>query len=613
MGNRRIIAFFLIGIALCLMILTVGRNTGGMLAMPDNKSALLVKDRLDDVEGVVIEREGQRMEMRCEGGRWKMVAPVEARVDQGAVSRLLKGFDSVVVADRLSLDEIRKRGLSMADYGLYPARARIVFQKPEREISVLFGGFSATGKEVYVRKNNFDQILALPRAVYELIPEDANALRSRRLIDCDRALVSAIDIRRPGHPFVRLIKESGVWSIAQPITAPASAERVEDFLNKIFEVRVFKFAWPTLDNVMDVADYESALKLRKGLYGLDDENGTAISIATFDGSSESKVVIGRRSEKAGEPVYALLDNSTAIGAVSNSFADVVSVSPSDFRSMRVFEDLTAPLRRLQLMHGDDLFVLSQANDVWRIDAPASEPADQEAVRRAIAEIIALKAERIEIRSAEDESGAAGGELSYVEFLAGEKTVMISIRKADSDALRYELAFADSPDLFYVAGSNMPPVMIRSEAMLDLRDKSLLALPKESISRVTIKRFGQTAFSVEYVKEDGMWHPAAGEISGKLKGDVFAKVLDLLSGFRADRVVKIGMTVDDSEYYGFKEPWLEINLDVSIESAVRKTVLVGRSAGPNLRYVMVRGDQSIFTVAEQRLDVFMAGLLVGDGR
>ncbi len=613
MGNKRIIAFFLIGIALCLVILTFGRNTGRVLSMPDNKSALLFQELLDDVTGVVIEREGQRIEIRREGARWKMLAPVAASVDQGAVSRLLKGFDSVVVEDRLDLDEIRKRGLSVADYGLYPARTRVVFQKPDREISILLGGFSATGKEVYVRKNNFDQILALPRAVYDLIPEDANGLRSRRLIDCDRALVSSIDIRRPGHPFVRLVKERGSWLIAQPISAPASAERVEDFLNKIFEARVFKFAWPTLDNVMDVADYESALKLRKGLYGLDDETGTAIQISTLDGSYESKVVIGRRSEKAGEPVYALLDDNTAICAISNSFADAVSVIAADFRSMRVFEDITAPLRRLQLMHGDNLFVLSQTNDVWRMDAPASEPADQETVRRAIGQIIALKAERVEVRTDEDESGSGGGELSYVEFLAGEKTVMISIRKMDPEGLLYELAFADSADLFYVAGSNMPPVMITSEAMLDLRDKRLLALPQGSISRVTLKRSGQTAFSVEYVKEDGLWHPSAGEITGKLNGEVFAKVLNLLSGLRADKVVAIGMAVGDVEYYGFKEPWMELNLDVSIESAVRKTVLVGRSAGPTLRYVMVRGDQSIFTIEEQRLDVFKEGLLMGEGR
>lgn len=613
MGNKRIITFFLTGIALCLLILLVGRNSRRVLVVPDKRASLLFRERFDDVTAMVIEREGQRIEMRSDGARWKMLAPVEASVDQGVVSRLLHGFEGVVIEDRLSFDELRKRGLSVADYGLHPARARIAFKKPGRELSILFGGFSATDHEVYVRKNDSDQVLAISREVYEVIPADANALRSRQLIDCDRALVSSIDIRRPGYPFIRLVKESGAWSIEQPISARASTERVNEFLDNFFAVRVFKFAWPTLDNVMDVADFESALKMRKGLYGLDDETGTMIHVYTLDGSSDSKVVIGRSSEKAGEPVYALLDDSTAIGAISNSFADIVSVTPSDFRSMRVFEEITQPLDRLQLMYGEEIFVLSQTNGLWRIDAPASEPADQEAVRRAIRGMLLLEAERVATSTAPPESSRNSGDLNYVEFAAGDQHVMLTVKKQDLEGLSYELSFPDSSELYYVAGSNMPPVLVDREVVMDLRDKTLLSLPPGSISRVTIRKQGTTGLSAAYVEADGIWHPSDGEIKGKLNSEAFAKVLKLLSAFRADKVVKIGMSVDDAEYYGFKEPWLEVNLDVDIESAVRKTLLVGRTAGFNLRYVMLRGDQSVFTVAEQRLDVFSEGLLVEDGR
>ncbi len=598
---------------LCLVILIAGRNSRRVLVVPDESSFLLLKDIFDDLSSIVIEREGQRIEMQRNGSRWKMLAPVEASVDQGALARLMNGFDSVVVNDRLSYDEIKKRGLSVVDYGLYPARARVIFKSPKRNITILIGAFSAIGDEVYVRKNKSEQVLVVPRAVYDVIPEDANALRSRRLIDCDRTLVNSIDIRRPGYPFIRLVKVSGAWRIEQPLNVPASAQSVDDFLDNFFGVRVFRFAWPTLDNVMDVADYESALKMRKGLYGLDDETGITIHINTFDGSFESKVIIGHRSEKIGEPVYALLDNSAAIGAISNSFADVVSVTPSDFRSMRVFEAVDSPVKRLQLIHGNDLFVLSQTNDLWRIDSPASEPVDQEVVHRAIEEMIALEAGRIVTKTRLDESAELGGDISYVEFQAADSVSVVSIKKADLSGTLYELSFADSSDLFYVDGSNMPPAMIKRQAVLDFRDRTLLSFPVESISRVTIKRFGETALSVEYVKDDEAWHPVAGEITGPLNVEAFERVLNLLSGFRADKVVKIGMSVDDAAYYGFKEPWLEINLDVNIASAVRKTLLVGRSAGSNLRYVMVRGDQSIFTVEEQRLSVLTEGLFIGNSK
>jgi len=611
MGNKRVIVFFLIGIALCLVILIAGRKNRRYVGRPDKISSLLLRDIFDELNTVVIEHNGQRIELRRDGSRWKMLAPVEASVDQGAMMRFLNGFDSVVVKDRLGFDEIKKRGLSVVDYGLYPARARVVLIKPEREVAILFGGLSASTEDVYVRKGKRDEVLVVSADVYDVIPVDANDLRSRRLIDCDKSLVSSIDIRRPGHPFIRLVKERGAWLIEQPVNAPAAVDRVEKFLDDFFEVRVFQFVWPTLDNVMDVADYESALKMRKGLYGLDDESGTAIHIHTVDGSSEANVVIGHHSENISDPVYALINDSTAIGSVSNSFADVVNLTPQDFRSMRIFTEIYTPLRRLQISHGEDLFVLSQTNGIWSIDSPASEPADQEVVHTAIEQMLALEAERIETKKIDDANSEIKGGSSQLEFQSGDKLSKASVRKMDLEGSLYEIAFAGSTELFYVSGSNMPPTMVRSEAVLEFRDKTLLALPRGSVSRVTIKKFGETAVSFEYVQEDQRWLPVAEDMQLPLNGDAFEKSLALLSGFRADKVVKIGMTVDDYVYFGFKEPWLEINLDVTIENAVRKTLLVGRSAGFNLRYVMVRGDQSVFIIDEQRLNLVFNGVFTGE--
>jgi len=610
MGNKRVIVFFLIGIALCLVILITGRKNRRYVGRPDKSSSLLLRDIFDEINAVVIECNGQRIELHRDGSLWKMLAPVEAGVDQGAMMRFLNGFDSVVVKDRLGFDEIKKRGLSLVDYGLYPARASVIFIKPEREVSILFGGFSASNKDVYVRKGKHDEVLVVSADVYDVIPADANDLRSRRLIDCDKSLVSSIDIRRPGYPFIRLVKERGAWLIEQPINAPAAVDRVEKFLDAFFEVRVSRFVWPTLDNVMDIADYESALKMRKGLYGLDDESGTAIHIHTVDGSSEANVVIGQPGEHSGDSVYALFGDSTAIGSVSNSFADVVNLIPQDFRSMRVFAEIDTPLRRLQISHGADLFVLSQTNGIWSIDLPASESVDQEVVHAAVEQMLALKAERIETKKRDDANNEIEGGSSQLEFQTGDKLAKASIKKMNMEGSLYEIAFAGSTELFYVSGSNMPPAMVRSEAVLEFRDKTLLALPKGSVSRVTIKRFGETALSFEYVQEDQIWLPAAGDMQIPLNVDDFEKSLALLSGFRADKVVKIGMTVDDYGYFGFKEPWLEINLDVTIENAVRKTLLVGRSAGFNLRYVMVRGDQSVFVVDEQRLNLVFNGVFTG---
>lgn len=612
MGNKRIIIFFTAGILLCLIILVTGRKNRRVFNFPDENAALLVKDIFDDVRTVVIERSGRRIEIQRDGFRWRMLAPIEAGVDQGAITRLLNGFDRVFVKDRLRLDEIKERGLSVADYGLYPARVRVALRTVEEEISFLFGGSTANGSDVYARKNKMDQVLVIPRSVYDAIPENVNMLRSHRLVDCDPALVDSIDIRRPGYPFIRLAMQNGVWNIAEPVSSKAAPHKVEEFLKSLFDARVYKFVWPSLDNVMDVADYERALKMRRGLYGLDDDTGIKIDIHTIDGSFDANVVIGHKKDKLDKSVYALLDNGKAIGVISNKFDVVVNVEPDYFRSMRVFDKLAHPLTRLQFAFDEDLFVLSCTNDLWEIDAPASAPADQEMVQKSIDELLSLRADRIENRAERDESGARGVDLRYVEFTAGPVTAMVSVKKNDYEGLSYELSFADQPEVYYVAGSNMPPVLTDWEVLLDFRDKTLLSLPDGSIGRVTIKKLGEVAFGIEYIEEDQSWHLATGNLnSGRLNLEAFKRVLAFLKGMRANKVVKVGLSADDPVYYGFAQPWLEVNLDVNVVDAVRKTLLIGRSASEGMRYVMVRGDQSVFMMDEKRLSVF-AETFVIDG-
>ncbi len=611
MSNKRIILFFLTGILLCLVILFAGRGNRRFLVVPDQRPAYLVRGIVDEVSSVTIERAGGRMEIGRDGSRWRMTAPIDAAVDRGVMGRLVNGFESVAIKDRLTLNEIRDRDLSLTDYGLSPPRARVTFLAAGRQFTFLFGTATASGGDIYVRKNHMDQVWVVPIAVYDAIPAEVDELRSRRLADCDPVLVRSIAIRRPGHPFIRLALKEGVWLIEEPISAKASQERVGRFLQSLLDVRVLQFVWPSLDNVMDVADYERALKTRKGLYRLDEESGSSISIQTIDGSFDTTVVFGGRTDKVENSIYTLLDNGRAIGTVSNSFTSVISVEPEYFRGMRIFDGIAGLISRAQIMIGSDLFVLSRTNELWQIDSPVSEPADQRRVQRAIDAIVSLKADRIVHSVQPDESGDQGFETGYIELTSGSETLLCSVKKADYAGQAYELAFANSHDVYYVAGSNMPPALISRDALLDFRDKNLLSLPENSISRVTVKKSGETAFVAEYARATQTWFPAGGDVGGRLNQDAFRRILRFLYDSQADQVAKIGLSPSDPEYYGFTEPWLEINLDLHVAEAVRRTLLIGRSAGGNLRYAMRRGDQSVFLIDEQRLAVFTETLTTKD--
>ncbi len=612
MENRRVIIFFITGIILCLIILLAGRENRRFLVAPDKTSTYLVTEVLDDVRSVVIEHSGTRIEVQREGSRWRMTAPIEATVDNSMMKRLIKEFGSATISDALDFDEIDGRGLSINDYGLHPARSRVIFSLARHELSFLFGKKTASGTNVYLRKDNLNKVLVVSRTLYDAIPTGVDELRSRRLIECDRNLVSTVTVRRPGHPFIKLILKEGSWVMEEPVCARASQEKVHDFIEKLSAARVTEFIWPSLSNVMDVAEYELALKTRKALYGLDDDTGTTITIQTLDGSGDVALVIGRGVGNNGDAIHVLLDNGRAIGKITGSIAHLIDVTAVSFRSMRIFDALPAPVKRLDIVVDTEAFVLSHTNQLWQIDSPVSEPADQQFVQRTIDTLLSMKAEQIRSHAHEDEASARKADAGYVALSVGDQTIVASIKKTDYRGELYEFEFADKPEVYYVAESNMPPALIDSAALLDFRDKTILAIPEQAVQRVTLRRFNETFFTAEFIEDSGSWHLGAGDFQGRVNQQAFSRLLALLTDLKADRVVKVGFETPDLEYYGFATPWLEVTLDLNLDDAIRRSLLVGRSDGNNLRYVMARGDQSIFLVEEQKLALFTSSLTVQEG-
>jgi len=108
---------------------------------------------------VTVERSEARLELRRQGDRWEMYAPFPARVDQGTVTRLMDAFENARLTDALSFQELRRRELSLKEFGLAPASACLILHGPLREDKVWIGALSPLKKEVYVRMNELDQVL----------------------------------------------------------------------------------------------------------------------------------------------------------------------------------------------------------------------------------------------------------------------------------------------------------------------------------------------------------------------------------------------------------------------------------------------------------------------
>ena len=603
MSNRRIILFLLLGIALCSAILWNKR-----ILPPENKTQeSLTGTTFDAVEHVVVERGDTRIGLRRNAGQWALTAPFPAHVEQGDIARLLDAIESTRVKDTLAFQEIRKRELSLREFGLAPANMQVTLQSPQRRDVFRFGAFSPPGNDVYLRVNDDEQILMVSAALCDAIPKTADDIRSRKLLHGRRAAVRTLEVRSPGKPFITLSRETGTWRLVQPAAAPASDERVESLLDALYDTRVSHFVWPTVSNVMDVVEAEPATKARMSLYGLGQDTGLQISVQEADAAPPMRLTLGHPLDGSPDLSHILLPGGEAIGAVSNTVAEAFRLSAADLRDPRPFSGSVAGVRRLQIHMGDARFVLTQTNTTWRFEVPAADEANQAAVRETVDRLLRLKAASLHDSDAKPQENdpARSAPVSHVELVAEQGAWRFMIDHADAGGQFYNLYFTNSPTVFKVVASNMPSALVTMRGLLGLRDKTVLALPSASLRRITVKRGGEEQPAmVERNNGDTTWR-LGGNSTGRISAETLTALTDCLKNLRSDRIESVDLTQEQLVSYGFRDPWLEMSVDVEAQDAVRKVLLIGKEAGFGKRYATVRGLDVLFVLDAPVLETLSA--------
>ena len=98
------------------------------------------------------------------------------------------------------------------------------------------------------------------------------------------------------------------------------------------------------------------------------------------------------------------------------------------------------------------------------------------------------------------------------------TQRVAVSRSVHSADGYDLVGAASPTVFVVASSNMPPQLTRRTGVLDLAERTLLALPAQSIRRVTVKGAGrQEAVERRGTAGNEQWVAAEGTADAETPG------------------------------------------------------------------------------------------------
>jgi hypothetical protein len=578
----------------CILLLHLFGRRAAIQTAPDGSAARLVPGGLADVDSLIVERGGQRLELRRTGAAWDVCQPFAAGADPVAVLRLLDALERAPVRERLSMDELGRRALGLGDLGLAPPVARIVARSANRRVELQFGACLPSGREVYVCSDQAEEsVLVTDQDVFAAVPDSLDQMRERTLWRETQSRVTAIELRRPGMPFVKLVRDGDDWQMAQPVSARANPAVVGRALDALRGARIERFVWPSGTNGVT-----GGIRTRLAYYGLDGDSGVQVQLWESGNPVGVRLRFGRPVDGASGWVYALAPGDASVVAVTNAVLTGLLVSPAELRDKRLMSVKADEITRLMLQTADQTVTLVRANGHgWNLTTPVQGRADAVAADRLAVALADLRAERV--LDADAAAVAAGTEPAYsVEVTAGPAGWRFSVTPSLVETGCVNIVFTNAPAVFVVAATNLPPALFSPEGVLELVDRTVLSLPAVTVRRLIVRR-GNESWDVQRAATGEGWQAADGR---EPDAAAIAAWLGLLGACRADRTERLGAGARDPAAFGMREPWLEATVVVSADDALRKVLLVGRPAGANGRFAMLRGDDVIFVLGPDALRV-----------
>ena len=610
MPSFRTTAGMMMAVALCgllLWLLHQWRPEGGREAA--ETAGLLFPRGLDQVDALIVEQGASRMELQRQGAIWSQVSPFAAGVDARAVQRLLDALADMMVRERISLDELRRRNLQLKDFGLAPVQTRVIVRTAARRIELCFGRLTPDGREVYFYLDVAGQLLVAPRGVLEAIPASLESVRERSLLRDTGRAVTAVELRGAERSYIKLTHGGSDWQMVLPYAAAADAGRVEQILTTLRQARIEAFVWPSA--VSNDLSTVGGMRARLALYGLDADNALQVQFWESGGPAGVRLRFGKAVE--GQPgwVYALTVDEQSVVAVTNSVVAALQVQPADLRDGRLFRGKPDEIARVQLRFAEQLIECCRDENLrWALVSPQQDAADQEQVDRLLVGLMRLRAVRVVDPPAGSTWVPSTNPICVVELgrAAGELRFAVS---AGEVAGRMEVVFTNSPTRYVVDVSQLPPAVLTPKAAYGLRDRTVLAVATSAVRRIAVRR-GAESEAVERVADGAGWQAG---VAGKAMTNVEAPAdwLRLLARLPAARIERLGTTGErELATYGLAAPLWEIEVDLLAEDALRKVLLVGASAGDGGRYAMLRGHEVVFVLGAETVRVLERKLLPTPG-
>ena len=267
---------------------------------------------LGDPQKITIGKEfpvNTSLTLEKEESGWNILTPMKWKADEYATSKLTGRLRHIEARRLFSLEEIKEKGESLADYGLDRSDLTITVESKSGKVTLAFGSPTRDGRERYVMPD-FDEsekteIWAVNASLWDTANISVAEWMEREFLKFPVYDVRAFGIRiKRGDTLVktRIMRgKSGEWNITSPIQSPADTDNVRLFLNQLISSKAIRFVTDPveikslssrLDSPVFRIYLEGSSSGRSIIIGepIDEEEGANLRPAQVEGESSIFIV-----------------------------------------------------------------------------------------------------------------------------------------------------------------------------------------------------------------------------------------------------------------------------------------------------------------------------------
>ena len=407
------------GIRSFLVLVMVAAALGGFLyydskrepASTSKQEKVFAGLEADKIEQVTVtSASGEKTTVQKQGAAWQLTSPAAAPADEAELSGIASNLASLEI-QRVVDDQ----PTDFKQYGLEPAKVAVAFKTGGKEQTLLLGGKTPTGGDMYARLPDSPRVFLVSSFLETTFNKNTFDLRDKTVLKLDREKVERIEVQTTDRT-LSFVKQGADWRITAPIDARADFGAVEGIVGRLNTSPM---------KSIEAADASDPKALAK--YGLDKP---AATVRVTSGSAQAGLAIGKSAAEG--TVYARDLSRPMIFTIESSLADELKKPADEFRIKDLFDARAFNTTRIEAARQGQTLAFEKDKDGWKQVAPAAKAADAAKVDALLSALTSARASGFETKMAA--TGLDAPEIAVtVKFEDGKREEKVAFSRKGADA------------------------------------------------------------------------------------------------------------------------------------------------------------------------------------